>query len=267
MGRLRKSWWTGVLVLAGAFVLAPESSTGAQNTYEVSGFVGKSSTEAASRVVVKLIDPESGKALDMTTTGMFGKYKFKDVKPGLYVLQVGDVKREVLVKTKNVRADVDLSAKDGVMRTFTTEKLIEGMGQGGGGSTGGESKGPEAAGPAAGPNDVKLQEAMAGAYWGYQGSTEVKLALCGNGRFYENSESSYSGRGYDGGGNQTMAWGTANQRGNNGRWSAQGSQQQGTLNLVYSGGRAVPVRFRAVDRQCFNFDGRTLCRTGPANCQ
>lgn len=250
-------------LLAGcALLLAPAVAGGkdkgkSKDTFAINGYVGLSSTQPASRRVVKLLD-ESGKVLGTAETGVFGKFKFENVKPGLYVLQVGEVKREVLVKDKDKRADIDLSAKDGVMRTFSTEKLAEALGGAAGGT---------AAGPAPGPNDASLQQSMAGMYWGYQGSTEVKLALCSNGRFQEYSESSYSGTSRDSQGNQTMAWGAAGQGGNRGNWSIQGNLQQGTVNLAYSGGKTVPVRYQAIDNQCFSFNSRKLCRTGPAECR
>ncbi len=228
-----------------------------KDSFKINGYVGLSSTQPASRRVVKLLD-ESGKVLDTAESGLFGKFKFENVKPGLYILQVGEVKREVLVKDKDKRADIDLSAKDGVMRTFTAEKLADAVAGAAGGTAGG---------PAPGPNDPNLQQSMAGMYWGYQGSTEVKLALCPGGGFQEYSESSYSGTSRDSLGNQTMAWGAAGQGGRRGNWSIQGSPQQGTLNLAYSGGKTVPVRYQAIDNQCFSFDGRKLCRTGPAECR
>lgn len=229
-----------------------------KDALKLSGFVGLSSTQPASKVVVKLLDGESGKVLDMAETGILGRYKFEKLRPGLYVLQVGELKREVLLKDKDKRVDIDMSAKDGVARSFKTEDLVNALGGAATGTT---------AGPAPGPNDPNLMQTMAGQYWGYQGSTEVKLALCSSGSFQEYSESSYSGRSNDSLGNQTGAWGAASQGGRRGNWSVQGNTRQGTINLAYAGGKPVAVRYQAVDQQCFNFEGRTLCRTGAANCR
>ena len=232
-----------------------------KEAFQVSGFVSRAPDVVAARVVVKLIDAESGRAVDMATTGAFGKFKFEDVKPGLYYLECSGVKRELLVKNKNVRADMDLSAPDGVARGYTAEKIVEALAS----ATAPQQAG--GAGPAPGPNDPNLQEALAGSYWGYSGSTEVRLALCGSGQFSDQAESSYSGTGSDSLGNQTMAWGSASQRGSSGRWSVQGTTQQGTIQLVYQSGKTVSVPYRMVDRGCYNFAGRTLCRTGAAPCR
>lgn len=232
-----------------------------KDAFQVSGYVSRAPDVVAARVVVKLIDAESGKAVDMATTGAFGKFKFEDVKPGLYYLECGGVKRELLVKNRNVRADMDLSAPDGVARGYTAEKIAEALA-----STAAQQQ-AGGAGPAPGPNDPSLQQTLAGAYWGYSGSTEVRLVLCASGQFSDQAESSYSGAGSDSLGNQTMAWGSASQRGSSGRWSVQGTPQQGAIQLVYQSGKTVSVPYRMVDRGCYSFAGRTLCRTGDAPCR
>lgn len=250
--RFRLAAW----LLAGVLVVCLPAAF-AKDTFNISGFVGRSSTEPASKVVVKLLD-ESGKVLDMAQTGFFGKYKFENLKPGLYVLQVGELKVEALVRNKDLRMDIDLSAKGGQMRYFKAEEAAAALSGAAAGA---------AAGPAPGPNDPQLMQAMAGSYWSYEGSTETKVMLCPNGSFFDSSESSYSGRGTDQLGNQTMAWGAAGRSGSRGRWSVQGGPQQGTVNFVYQNGKTANVAFRAVDQQCYRFGSRTLCRVGPAQCQ
>jgi len=232
-----------------------------REAFPVSGFVSRAPDVVAARVVVKLIDAESGKAVDMATTGAFGKFRFEDVKPGLYYLECGGVKRELLVKNRNVRADMDLSAPDGVARGYTAEKIVEALA-----STAAQQQ-AGGAGPAPGPNDPNLQQTLAGAYWGYSGSTEVRLVLCASGRFSHQAESGNSGTGSDSLGNQTMAWGSASQRGSGGRWSVRGTTQQGVIQLVYQSGKTVSVPYRMVDRGCYNFASRTLCRTGDPPCR
>lgn len=246
-------------LLVGFVVVGVALAAAAKDTFKVSGWVGKTRTEPASGAVIKLLEGESGKVLDMAQLGFWGKYEFKNLKPGLYVLQVGEVKVEVLLKDKDKRQDIDLSSKDGRMSRIDWGQLS--------GALGGAGSAP-AAGPAPGPNDPNLMQAMAGRYWGYEGSTETGLTLCPNGSFSDASESSYSGQSRDSLGNQTMAWGAAGQRGGRGNWSIQGSPQQGTINLSYSGGKRVAVAYRAMDNQgCYRFEGKTLCRTGPAQCQ
>lgn len=251
-------------ILACALVLLWTSGARAKDkkseSYQISGFIGLNETQPASKVVVKLMEGEGGKVVGMAETGFFGKYKFDKLKPGLYVIQVKEFKHEILLQEKDRRIDFDLSAKDGLKRGFTLEKLASALGSSGGGGT-------ATAGPAAGPNDAGLMQAMSGQYWGYSGSTESSLVLCANGTFAEQSEFSASGSGRDSLGNQTHAWGTASQRGSRGNWNIQGNQQRGTIVLVYSGGRRSTVQYQVVDSQCWSFGGRTLCRKGPATCQ
>jgi hypothetical protein len=255
---LRRCSW----ILVSTLLVVAGPARAAKDTFNISGFVGRSSSEPASKVVVKLLD-ESGKVLDMAQTGFFGKYKFEKLKPGLYLLQVGELKLEALVKNKDVRLDIDLSAKDGQMRYLKSEEVAAALS----GAAAGGTAGGAAAGPAPGPNDPQLMQTMAGNYWSYEGSTEMKLMLCANGSFFDSSESSYSGRGSDSLGNQTMAWGAAGQSGSRGKWSVQGGPRQGTIQFVYQNGKSATVQFRAIDQQCYQFSAKTLCRVGPPQCQ
>lgn len=259
MGRLGAAAAMAAVLLPCLSAWAAEEKK--KDAFQVSGYVSRAPDVVAARVVVKLVDAESGKATDMAATGVFGKFKFSNVKPGQYYLECSGVRRELLVKNKNVRADMDLSAPGGVARSHTAEKIVEALA----GATAQQQA--DGAGPAPGPNDQSLQQALAGAYWGYSGSTEARLALCASGQFSDQAESSYSGTSRDSLGNQTMAWGTASRQGSSGRWSVQGTPQQGTIQLVYQSGKRVSVPYRMVDRGCYNFAGRTLCRTGDAPCR
>lgn len=231
-----------------------------KDEFRITGFVGLNSQQPAARQVVQLVEPESGKVLDMTETGMFGRYKFEKVKAGLYLVVAGEAKREVLVKDKDKRVDIDLSSKDGTMSYVRREDVQRAIAQaaGAGGGSGG---------PAAGQNDPALMQSMAGLYWGYEGSTETKMALCENGAFQFLSESSYSGSSRDSLGNQTMAWGAAGQSGDRGNWRVEGNAQQGTITLQHANGKTSTAQFRKVDTNCWRFGAKTLCRTGPANCR
>lgn len=232
--------------------LAPVPAHAKSRGGKIEGFVGQSSTAPAAGETVKLLDGETGKLLDMDDTNFFGKYKFDGLEPGFYIVQVGDIKREVMLKGKKKRLDIDLSAKTGAM-----DYSKAGRSAGGGGM------------PApAGPNDQGLAQQMAARYYGYQGSTETRAALCPNGSYYDTSESSYSGRGLDSLGNETMAWGAASQGQANGTWTIQGSVQQGVITVNYRGGNVTRINYQAVDNQgCYSFNGTTMCREGSANCQ
>lgn len=219
---------------------------------KIEGFVGRSSTVPAAGETVKLLDGESGKMLDMDETNFFGKYKFVNLEPGYYVIQVGKIRKEVMLKGKKKRLDIDLSADTGAMDYSKAGKMAGGSGK-----------------PApAGPNDQGLMQQMAARYYGYQGSTESRTALCPNGSYYDTSESSYSGSGSDSLGNETMAWGAASQGQSGGTWTVQGSVQQGVITVSYSNGSVSRINYRAIDNQgCYNFNSSTMCREGPANCQ
>ena len=242
------------LVLLAVFLAAPPALAKSKGG-KIEGFVGQSATVPAAGETVKLLDGDSGKVLDIDETNFFGKYKFDGLEPGYYAIQVGKIKKEVMLKGKKKRLDIDLSADSGAMDYSKAGKSAGGVGAGG-------KPAP------AGPNDQGLMQQMAARYYGYQGSTETKTALCPNGSYYDTSESSYSGSGSDSLGNQTMAWGAASQGQGGGTWTVQGSVQQGVISVAYSGGNVTRINYRAVDSQgCYDFNGTTMCRQGPANCQ
>ena len=255
---MRASLWKVVIVAA---LITQASWPVAKDVFKISGFVGKSSMEAATGVTVKLLDGETGKVVDIVRTGFTGRYKFENLKPGYYVLQAAELKQEVMLKTKDIRLDIDLSSKDGSMRYAKADDIQAVV------SGAAASKGAAGAAPPAGPNDPELMASFVGNYWGYSGSTEVNLGLCPSGTFLEQSESSYSGSSRDGLGNQKSAWGTANQSGLRGNWSIQGNAQQGTIQLSYTSGKRSTVPYRRVDSGCYSFNGRTMCRKGTAPCR
>jgi hypothetical protein len=249
---------SAALVFMG-MLLTPALWPVARDEFKISGYVGKSSTEAAPGITVKLLDGETGKVLDIVRTGFTGRYKFEKLKPGHYIVQANEVQREVMLKAKDLRLDIDLSAKDGSMSYVKAEDIQKAVSSAASAASG-------AAQPA-GPNDPELMASFAGHYWGYSGSTESNLSLCAGGEFAEQSESSYSGSSRDSLGSQTMAWGTAGQSGSRGKWSIQGNLQQGTIHLSYPSGKQTSVSYSKVDSSCYRFGGRTMCRKGPARCQ
>lgn len=226
----------------------------AADGFSISGFVGTSSTSAASGVNVVLYSKDTEKNVDSVQTSFFGKYTFKNVVPGTYLIKVGKISKEVVVVKRNMRVDIDLSAEGGVMDYGKSAPAPTGAS-------------PQAAQPA-GPNDTSLMQAMAAEYYSFSGSTERKVMLCGDGRYFNASESSYSGKSSDSLGNQNLAWGTANQRSGAGRWVVQGNQQQGTITLSANDGSRSEVRYQSTgERGCFRFNGTTFCVSGPPRCQ
>lgn len=118
-----------------------------------------------------------------------------------------------------------------------------------------------------GPNNPQLQQQIAGIWWGYAGSTERKLGLCSNGRYQDYTESGYSGHGYDAGGNETLAWGSASQGGGSGQWTINGDTQSGTISVTYSNGSTASIKYRQVGEPgCLDFNNARLCRTS-ASCE
>jgi hypothetical protein len=118
-----------------------------------------------------------------------------------------------------------------------------------------------------GPNNPQLQQQIAGIWWGYAGSTERKLGLCANGSYQDYTESGYSGRSHDAGGNETMAWGSASQGGGSGQWTINGDTQSGTISVTYSDGSSASVKYRQVGEPgCLDFNGARLCRSS-ASCE
>ncbi len=224
-------------------------SAASADKLNISGFIGNSSTSPASRVNVVLYSKDDGKIVDSVQTNFFGKYKFPDVQPGTYIIKVGKIAQEVVVVRKSMRIDIDLSAQDGTMDY---------------------AKGAAAAGAAqpAGPNDPNLMQAMAGEYYHFSGSTERKVMLCPDGRYFGAAESSYSGTSTDSLGNQTSGFGAASQSSSGGRWTVQGDQTQGTITMSGNDGRQSQVRYQSTgERGCFKFNGNTFCVSGPARCQ
>lgn len=117
-----------------------------------------------------------------------------------------------------------------------------------------------------GVDSATLQAQIAGVWWGYSGSTERKIGLCPGGRYMDYTESSYSGRGYDSGGNETHAWGAASQGGNQGRWTIQGNYEQGTITVQTVSGEQFTLDYSQVGEPgCLNINGSRLCRTS-ATC-
>ncbi len=225
--------------------------------FKVSGFVGQSTTAAAPNVSVILTRKDTGEMVGTDQTNFFGKYTIKNVPPGIYILQCEKVQRTVAVMDKNVRMDIDLSADSGVM-DYTKTGMAQINAKGDGGGPGGSP----------GPTDAPLMQSFAGEYYHFSGSTEKKIMFCSEGIFFDSSESSYSGTGTDGLGNQNMAWGAAGQKQGSGQWAIQGTSESGTITLVYKSGKRVTVKYEpGPEKGCYRFDGTVFCYSGPARCK
>ncbi|MCP4077620.1 MAG: carboxypeptidase regulatory-like domain-containing protein [Gammaproteobacteria bacterium] len=219
---------------------------------KIHGFVGQSSTMPASGATVKLIQGSTGQVVDIVQTNFFGKYKFKNLNPGYYRLISGEITREVMLKKKDIRLDIDLSAKSGNMN-YAKDGIQDLMNTISGKGTAGNAT-------ASGPNDPNLQRYMAGSYfsfsgggYGSHGGSSNSLTLCPDGRFNRSSESGYSG-GLSGGG----SWGTANQSGNSGKWTINGDKMNGRITLFNADGSQHSFKYQDCSQEssgCFYFDG------------
>lgn len=242
-----------VAIIVSAIVLSTGTAQ-AEKKYSIKGFVGESPTQAASNTTVELLDGSTGTILDDDTTNFFGKYKFSGLVSGAYIVQVGTLRKKVYVEGKNVRLDIDLSAETGTMdyaghfiqeeqKTSTSATTTSGSGS-------------------ENVDDASLASQIAGTWWGYSGSTERKIGLCADGTYMDFAESSYSGRSFDSGGNETMAWGSASQAGGNGTWTIQGDTQQGNIYVTYSDGSRMTLNYQQCgELGCLLFNGNKLCRS------
>jgi hypothetical protein len=234
-------------IISGALLAAKEKKP--KDAFKISGYVGTSSTAAAPGMNVVLIDKATGSPVDSVSSNFMGRYKFSDVKPGTYIIKCEKITREVTVVRKDIRMDIDLSAPGGVM------DYAKGAAQQA--AAGGSA-------PPAGPSDPALQQAMAGEYYSYSGSTERKLMLCANGTFFDSRESSYSGSF----GTNQGGWGAASAGAGSGNYAIQGNQQSGTITFSYKSGKRSTARFQSTgERGCYSFDGTTFCYSGAARCQ
>jgi hypothetical protein len=259
---------------------------GKAKVYKVTGFVGKSTSEAAPNVAVALLDRESGEVVGTDQTNFFGKYTIKNVPPGVYVLQVDKIERTLAVKDKNVRLDIDMSAEGGMMDYMKTgvnqinaeKKAAEAGGAAGapagGGQAGGEEGAPAAEGqaggaPGGGPTDAGLMNYFAGEYYSYSSGstiyggagTERKMTLCADGLYRDSSEFSASGTGQ---------WGAVNAQGSGAaRWAIQGDKSQGTITVTYANGRTKRFNYRVLTKDGgeINFDGVKYAYAGAAKCR
>ncbi|NOY22456.1 MAG: hypothetical protein GXO70_02935, partial [Acidobacteria bacterium] len=218
---------------------------------KIYGFLWANDSAPAIGRQVVLFDGSTGKVLAVTQSNMFGKFKFKNLKPGFYVVRTGKFSRSVMLQKGNANIHFNFSSPDGNMDFVAMAvKDLE--------------KGNAAD---AGPTDPALAKWIAGNYYSYQGSTERKLMLCPGGVFYDSHESSYSGSSTDSLGSETSAFGTANQGNGSGRWAIQGNRQSGTITFSYKGKGAQKQQYRSIGDNCFMIGGVKYCYNGPPRCK
>ena len=217
---------------------------------KIYGFLWQNESSPAIGVQVGLFDGTSGKLMAVTKSNIFGKYKFKNLKPGFYIVRTGKFSRSVMLQKHNANIHFDFSSPNG-QKDFVAMAVKDLQKQASGD---------------AGPSDPALTKWIAGEYYSYVGSTERKLMLCPNGVFYDSHESSYSGSSTDSLGNDTGGFGAASQGRGSGRWAIQGNRQQGTITFGYKGKGAQKEQYRAIGDNCFIIGGVKYCYAGPPRC-
>jgi hypothetical protein len=257
-----------VLVAAVAAASPAVLGQGKAKVFKVSGFIGKSTSEAAPNIAVILLHKDSGEVVGSDQTNFFGKYTIKNVPPGVYVLQVEKIERTLAVKDKNVRLDIDLGAEGGMMDYMKT-----GVNQMNAQKKGGEPGAPAAggaqggAGEGGGATDSSLMTYFAGEYYSYSSGstiyggagTERKVTLCPDGLYRDSSESSASGG----------DWGAASQQGGSARWAIQGDKSQGVIVVTYANGQTKRFNYRVLSKeeQTVSFDGVKFAFAGAPKCR
>ncbi len=244
-----------VILILAVVILATFSTQGLtwpkKSGLKIYGFLWQTSSTPAIGIQVGLFDASTGKLLAVTKSNLFGKYKFKNLKPGFYIVRTGKFSRRVMLQKNNANIHFNFSSPNGQM-DFVALALENNA------KTGAAS---------AGPTDPALTKWIAGEYYSYQGSTERKLMLCPDGVFYDSHESSYSGSSTDSLGNQTSAFGAANQGNGSGRWSIQGNKQSGTITFSYKGKGAQKQQYRSIGDNCFMIGGVKYCYAGRPRCK
>jgi hypothetical protein len=109
-------------------------------------------------------------------------------------------------------------------------------------------------------NNDETARLMAGQWYGFSGSTERKIGLCPGGIYADFTESGYSGTSYNQYGNETMNWGVNNQQNGQGKWSVQGTTDQGTIFVQYNNGQTAELNYRRYDSNCLRINGNVLCK-------
>lgn len=248
-----------VILMLTVVILASFSTRGLtwpkKTGLKIYGYLWATNTTPAIGKQVILFDGSTGKALAVTQSNFLGKYKFKNLKPGFYVVRTGKYSRSVMLQKKNANIHFNFSSKDGNMDFVAAARENS------------DKMDATAATAATGPTDPALAKWIAGEYYSYQGSTERKLMLCPGGVFYDSHESSYSGSSTDSLGNQTSAFGAANQGSGSGRWAIQGNKQSGTITFSYKGKAGQKQQYRAIGDNCFMIGGVKYCYNGAPRCK
>ncbi len=253
--------------------------------YKIEGFIGKSTQEAAPGELVTLVDANTGQALDQVSSNFFGKYSFSQLPPGMYQVRVGQIARDVLLRDRSIRLDIDLSAPGGkmdYMKDAMTELSKTLAAESQPSSTGSEGSSGGATGPvirdASGwpppyqrppgrstwedSSPEKLLYKFAGRWDSATSNRLHNIYLKPDGSYEDSYEAGFSGQFVDQGGFQTGHWGATGNEQAGGRWTIQGTLRQGTITLIDQRGKRTDYRYQVHCRgsECYGseyfFNGR-----------
>ena len=267
-----------IISLATACVTIPSATDNPAEGYNIKGFIAKSTEEAASGEQVTLINADTGKTIDQMSTNFLGRYSFSQLPPGKYQVRVGQITRDVLLRNKSVRLDIDLSAPGGkrdYLKDAMTNlsKLFAGDSQTT--STGSPVSGgtpanitrdasgwpppyrkPSGRSTWEDSSPEKLLYKFAGRWDHVTSNTLYNIYLKPDGTFEDSYEAGYSGQFVDQGGLQTGNWGATGNEQAGGRWTIQGTLRQGTITLIHGNGKRTNYRYQVYCRgsECYGSD-------------
>jgi len=111
--RLIPICWVAVTIFLTRSAVAQKDKPA--GNFRISGYVGTSAASPAVGITVVLINKATGAMVDSATTNLSGRFRFRRVAPGFYLVRVDRVTRDVTLINRDVRLDIDLSAPGGVM--------------------------------------------------------------------------------------------------------------------------------------------------------
>ena len=101
------------VVLLGSFSAQAFPWSKKKKALKIYGFLWQTNTTPAIGIQVGLFDGSTGKVLAVTQSNFLGKYKFKNLNPGFYVIRTGKFSRSVMLHNKDANIHFNFSSKDG----------------------------------------------------------------------------------------------------------------------------------------------------------
>ncbi|MBU0968725.1 MAG: carboxypeptidase-like regulatory domain-containing protein [Proteobacteria bacterium] len=245
--------------------------------YTITGFVGESSQVPAPNETVFLLDGQTEKPLTSVGTNFFGKYTFAALPPGLYILQVRNIKWGVLIKDQSERLDIDLSAPGGKMNYLVAPQTKQAAEAAPAKPQTGEARtvrGKTGQSGADGGSGDKLQQLLLSSAWcsfSFKGGSQYSSTSSSRVRFFTDgtyakgsrSEGSYTGKTMDDYGNTQpdgSLYGSQTDSGGDGRWEVTHgqlfmSEGNGSMELV-----DLVIKYNSNGSPILKAEGKEYCR-------